>query len=185
MDRIRNAVAQMLRNLAFYLTAVAELIDVPDTPHKDSINTTAESREITGDTREEEEEEDDAVLVSMRMRKESILSSDSGIDYEIPDFMTGKDEETGLDFISLEEVSFHSLMEDAWMVVYDKVYEMTEYLESGQHPGGQDVILEYLGYDAPLAFRGVGHSKPAMKMLEKYCIGILPHDERLNFSSHL
>ena len=184
MDRIRNAVAQMLRNLAFYLTAVAELIDVPDTPHKDSINTTAESSEITGDTREEEEESDGAVLLSERMRKESILSSDSGIDYEIPDFLTGKDEETGLDFISLEEVSFHSVVEDAWMVVFDKVYEMTEYLESCEHPGGQDVIVEYLGHDATLAFRGVGHSKSAMKLLEKYCIGILPHDERLNFSPY-
>merc|ERR1712173_433666 len=184
MDRIRNAVAQMLRNLAFYLTAVAELIDVPDTPHKDSINTTAESREITGDTREEEEESDGAVLLSERMRKESILSSDSGIDYEIPDFLTGKDEETGLDFINLEEVSYHNLQDDAWIFIYDKVYELTEYMESNKHPGGQDVILEYLGYDATLAFRGVGHSKHAIKMLEKYCIGILPHDERLNFSCH-
>ena len=178
MDRIRNVVAGILRTLALYLTAVAELIDVPNTPL-----TTPEGKMVTDDTKPEEE--DDADLVSMRMRKESVLSSDSGIDYEIPDFMTGKDEETGLDFISLEEVSFHSLMEDAWMVVYDKVYEMTEYLESHQHPGGQDVIVEYLGHDATLAFRGVGHSKPAMKILEKYCIGILPHDERLNFSSHL
>ena len=187
MQGIRNAVANILRHIAFYLTAAAELIAVSDKSLDQSMTATLESRETTDQTRleEEEEEEDEDCLLPERMRKESLLSSDSGIDYEIPDFLTGKDEETGLDFISLEEVSFHSCEEDAWMVVYDKVYEMTEYLESHQHPGGQDVIVEYLGHDATLAFRGVGHSKPAMKILEKYCIGILPHDERLNFSSHL
>ena len=40
---------------------------------------------------------------------------------------------------------------------------------------------EYLGYDATLAFRGVGHSKAAVKMLDKFIIGILPKEERLDF----
>ena len=194
MNWVRNAVAGILRNLAFLLTTVAELIDVKDIGlgGETSVETTAES---SGEEETEEESEEETgssgyssvdTGLLQRSRKDTILSSDSGIDsYEIPDFPTGRDEETGLDFINLEEVSYHNVMEDAWMVVYDKVYEMTEYLECNRHPGGQDVILEYLGYDATLAFRGVGHSKPAMKMLEKYCIGILPHDERLNFSSHL
>ena len=194
MNWVRNAVAGILRNIAFLLTTVAELIDVKVGVEGETVvDTTVETSGSAGEEGEESEEEtgstgyssvDTALLP--RSRKDTILSSDSGIDsYEIPDFPTGRDEETGLDFINLEEVSYHNVMEDAWMVVYDKVYEMTEYLESDRHPGGQDVILEYLGYDATLAFRGVGHSKPAMKMLEKYCIGILPHDERLNFSSHL
>merc|ERR1711953_824511 len=189
MNWMRNAVAGILRNVAFLLTTVAELIDVKDVGEEVAAvdNTTEEA--AGGDESEEDMETEsgysvDTALVP-RSRKDTILSSDSGIDYEIPDFPTGRDEETGLDFINLEEVSYHNVMEDAWMVVFDKVYEMTEYLESNRHPGGQDVILEYLGYDATLAFRGVGHSKPAMKMLEKYCIGILPHDERLNFSSHV
>ena len=38
------------------------------------------------------------------------------------------------------------------------------------------------GWDATLAFRGAGHSAAALRGLEKYCIGILPRDERLNFS---
>ena len=194
MNWVRNAVAGILRNVAFLLTTVAELIDVKVGLEGETVvDTAVETSGSGGEEGEESEEEtgstgyssvDTALLP--RSRKDTILSSDSGIDsYEIPDFPTGRDEETGLDFINLEEVSYHNVMEDAWMVVYDKVYEMTEYLESNRHPGGQDVILEYLGYDATLAFRGVGHSKPAMKMLEKYCIGILPHDERLNFSSHL
>ena len=68
------------------------------------------------------------------------------------------------------------------MVIYDKVYDVTEYLERGRHPGGEDVMMEYLGYDATMAFRGVGHSKGVIIMLEKYLVGILPADERLCFS---
>merc|ERR1712110_640840 len=165
MNWMRNAVAGILRNLAFLLTTVAELIDAKDIGGEGEtvVDTTAEaSAEEEGD--EESEEETGSTGYNSlnsglipRSRKDTILSSDSGIDsYEIPDFPTGRDEETGLDFINLEEVSYHNVMEDAWMVVYDKVYEMTE----------------YLGYDATLAFRGVGPSKPALKILEKYCIGI-------------
>merc|ERR1712066_23753 len=189
MNWIRNAVAEILRKVALYLTVVAEIIAVKDTrgleEYKETVTVTESLEETLEEEEAEEEDEEDDNLLSGRLRKDTFLSSDSGIDYEIPDFPTGKDEETGLDFINLEEVSYHCSEDDAWLVVYDKVYEMTEYLESFGHPGGQDVIVEYLGYDATLAFRGVGHSKPAMKMLEKYCIGILPHDERLNFSSHL
>ena len=50
-------------------------------------------------------------------------------------------------------------------MIYDKVYDVTEFLSS--HPGGEDVLLEYLGYDATLAFRGVGHSKAAVRMLKR------------------
>ena len=50
-------------------------------------------------------------------------------------------------------------------MIYDKVYDVTEFF--GSHPGGEDVILEYVGYDATLAFRGVGHSKGAVNMLKR------------------
>ena len=75
----------------------------------------------------------------------------------------------------------HNNFDDAWIVLYDKVYNVTEYLL--KHPGGEDVILEYLGFDATMAFRSVGHSKAALRMLEKYLIGILPKSEWMNFTS--
>ena len=95
-------------------------------------------------------------------------------------------------------MALHDSREDGWTVIYDKVYDVTEFLSL--HPGGEDVILEYLGYDATLAFRGVGHSKAAVRMLKRldsnpnitkrepliflrYLIGILPLKERLNFST--
>ena len=39
-------------------------------------------------------------------------------------------------------------------------------------------MLEYLGYDATMAFQGVGHSQDAIEMMEEYLIGILPKSER-------
>ena len=55
-------------------------------------------------------------------------------------------------------------------------------------------IIEYIfmhvyhiyisGYDATVAFRGVGHSKAAFRTLNKYCIGILPEHERLELLEH-
>ena len=47
-----------------------------------------------------------------------------------------------------------------------------------QHPGGMDVMQEYLGLDATVAFQGVGHSRDAIEMMEEYLIGILPKSER-------
>ena len=44
-------------------------------------------------------------------------------------------------------------------------------------------MMEYLGYDATMAFRGVGHSKGALRTLEKFLIGILPTQERLNLTT--
>ncbi|XP_023333233.1 cytochrome b5 [Eurytemora carolleeae] len=90
--------------------------------------------------------------------------------------------EIELPVYSLKEVSEHCDREDAWTVIYDKVYNVTEYLM--HHPGGEDVLLEYIGYDATIAFRGVGHSRTAFRILTKYCIGILPKHERLNLIEH-
>ena len=38
---------------------------------------------------------------------------------------------------------------------------------------------EYLGYDASMAFRSVGHSREAMTWLDDFVIGILPESEKL------
>ena len=114
---------------------------------------------------------------SNRGRSDSVASNDSGLG----DCEAEVDPETGLEVISLDEVSYHSTMEDGWMVIYDKVYDVTEYLM--KHPGGEDVMMEYLGYDATMAFRGVGHSRGVSRVLEKYLVGILPTDERLGLAA--
>ncbi|XP_062551925.1 uncharacterized protein LOC134217163 [Armigeres subalbatus] len=79
--------------------------------------------------------------------------------------------------ISLDEVSYHDTMQDCWIVLYDRVYDITNFLET--HPGGHDVLLEHAGRDATIAFTGTGHSKAAFASLKMYEIGELPLCERI------
>lgn len=85
--------------------------------------------------------------------------------------------EEGLPIITLEEVKNHFSLQDAWMVVYDRVYNVTSFL--AEHPGGIYVMEEHLGFDATVAFRSAGHSTDAFTMLNEYLIGILPKNERI------
>merc|ERR1712012_1327079 len=90
------------------------------------------------------------------------------------------DPETGLRLISLDEVRDHCSLEDGWMVLFDRVYNVSHLVRL--HPGGEEVMADYLGYDATIAFQGVGHSKAASRMLQPNLIGILPQQERLNYT---
>lgn len=83
----------------------------------------------------------------------------------------------GLRTINLEEVSWHDTPDDCWLVIHDYVYDCTEFLKN--HPGGQDVLLEYAGRDATLPFIGTGHSAVARTVLDRYKIGELPPKERI------
>ncbi|XP_066143399.1 cytochrome b5-like [Euwallacea fornicatus] len=79
--------------------------------------------------------------------------------------------------IDLQEVSWHDTIRDCWIVVYDRVYDITGFLE--EHPGGDEILMEYAGRDASIAFRDTGHSGQAVRLLEKYFIGELPVKERI------
>ena len=170
---LRRLTAASLRTASVVLDNLAKSLEV--TEHKTEIlEASSEVKKELELFRLEKEE------ITSRHRKDTLDSVDSGFEDDCG-FSPGIDPETGLEVISLEEVSYHCTMEDGWMVIFDKVYDVTDYLESDKHPGGLDVMMEYLGYDATMAFRGVGHSKAALKTLEKFLIGILPPGERLNF----
>ena len=71
---------------------------------------------------------------------------------------------------SLAEVEQHASAESAWMVVHDKVYDATPFLQA--HPGGKESILISAGTDCTDEF-GAIHSQKAWKMLDDYYIGQL------------
>jgi len=68
------------------------------------------------------------------------------------------------------QIRQHNTEHDTWIVVKDRVYDCTEYLEL--HPGGVDSIVLNAGADATEDFVAI-HSIKATKMLEKYYIGDL------------
>ncbi|KPP67937.1 cytochrome b5 type B-like [Scleropages formosus] len=85
-------------------------------------------------------------------------------------------EKDGVTFYTLEEVKQHNTSTDSWLVIHDRVYDISSFLE--EHPGGEEVLLEQAGADATESFEDVGHSLDAREMLQQYLIGELHMDDR-------
>ncbi|EGD80575.1 cytochrome b5 type B [Salpingoeca rosetta] len=78
--------------------------------------------------------------------------------------------------ISYAEVAKHNTNESCYMVIHDKVYDVTKFLI--EHPGGEEVMMDYAGKDASEGFEDVGHSEDAREQLSDFVIGELPADEK-------
>ncbi|KAL2845650.1 hypothetical protein BJY01DRAFT_263567 [Aspergillus pseudoustus] len=76
---------------------------------------------------------------------------------------------------TLEQVKEHCKPDDVWIIIHNKVYDVTKYLED--HPGGAAVLIEVAGTDATQAFEDIGHSDEARQQLEPYYVGDLPDTE--------
>jgi cytochrome b involved in lipid metabolism len=79
--------------------------------------------------------------------------------------------------LTIEEVAKHNSQEDCWMIISNKVYDITSYLPF--HPPGADKILPYCGKDGTTAFETKDkkspkdHSQSAYNMLADYYVGDL------------
>jgi 4-hydroxysphinganine ceramide fatty acyl 2-hydroxylase len=73
-----------------------------------------------------------------------------------------------------EEVAKHnSISNGAWVMYDGGVYDITSFLRENAHPGGIDIVSEYLGGDISEVFHDGDHfhSKSALQMLHQYRIG--------------
>uniref|UniRef100_A0A8C6PAU4 Cytochrome b5 type B n=1 Tax=Nothobranchius furzeri TaxID=105023 RepID=A0A8C6PAU4_NOTFU len=95
---------------------------------------------------------------------EPALAADVGMDND-------KTSDGGVKFYTLEDVRVHNMINDTWLIIHDKVYDISKFLE--EHPGGEEVLLEQGGADATESFEDVGHSSDAREMLQQYYIGEL------------
>lgn len=68
-----------------------------------------------------------------------------------------------------EEIELHNKQDDLWLVIDDKVYDCSLYLD--EHPGGEEVIVDCAGTDATGPFEDIGHSEDAREVLEGLLIG--------------
>ncbi|XP_021741411.1 cytochrome B5-like protein isoform X1 [Chenopodium quinoa] len=68
------------------------------------------------------------------------------------------------------EVSLHDKRTDCWVIIKDKVYDVTSYVE--EHPGG-DAILTHAGDDSTEGFYGPQHGTRVFDIIEDFCIGEL------------
>ncbi|KAB8346272.1 hypothetical protein FH972_023316 [Carpinus fangiana] len=69
------------------------------------------------------------------------------------------------------DVSEHATKKDLYMVVHDKVYNASSFVD--EHPGGEEVLLDVGGQDATEAFEDVGHSDEAREILDGLLVGDL------------
>jgi cytochrome b involved in lipid metabolism len=76
-------------------------------------------------------------------------------------------------FLSVQEVAVHNTSADCWLIISNKVYNATSYLNL--HPGGRGQIIPYCGQDATQAFATKGgngsHSGAANADLAQLYIG--------------
>jgi len=64
--------------------------------------------------------------------------------------------------ISRSDVGKHNRDGDLWVIINDKVYDLTKF--SAEHPGGKDIIVKYAGKDATTIFESL-HSKDVLNTL--------------------
>ena len=73
---------------------------------------------------------------------------------------------------SWEEISKHNTKDDLWLVVDNKVYNLTSFVAS--HPGGEQPLLHYAGKDATKKFKSIPEhmaDEEIPAFLETLCIG--------------
>ena len=84
-------------------------------------------------------------------------------------------DEDALPEVTMEEVAQHDQPDDLWIVIYGKVFDVTEWKED--HPGGDDILIEHGGKDVSELFRNVGHSPDANAIRPNFMVAKLKKPE--------
>lgn len=80
---------------------------------------------------------------------------------------------------SMNEVKKHNKINDGWVVIKNKVYNVTNFIN--QHPGGSQILSDRLGKDITSDFNARGHPDYVEKtILPKYLIGRIESKTRKN-----
>eukprot|EP00483_Globobulimina_turgida_P007904 UN07920 len=80
-----------------------------------------------------------------------------------------REEDAKLKEYSWDEIRKHNQEEDLWIVLHNRVYEITDF--QIDHPGGPDVLQDIAAQDATEEFENILHTEKARKMTKKYLIG--------------
>ena len=81
--------------------------------------------------------------------------------------------------ITSTEVAKHNTSSDCWLIINNKIYDVSQYLKFNLHPGENATITPYCGKEATRAFDTKDRSNPkphsanANSMLTDYYVGDL------------
>ena len=79
-----------------------------------------------------------------------------------------------LKFFTWDEVKKET--ERALTIVGKYVLDVTDFISSNSHPGGSDILAQFIGLDATGAFEAMGHSLRAKQHALEFVIGRLVED---------
>ena len=85
---------------------------------------------------------------------------------EMETYCIGELEETRK-FTKLEEIADHSKPGDLWLLIHNKVYDVSTF----KHPGGNEILLQNAAMDATTQFEDINHSAKAHELMRKMYIG--------------
>ncbi|KAN0028602.1 hypothetical protein ACTFIV_010448 [Dictyostelium citrinum] len=78
-------------------------------------------------------------------------------------------------WFSLEEIAMHNSLDSCWMIIHNKVYDITKYIN--RHPGGKNALLRFAGKDGTENVQF--HSSKMLQILnDQYFIGHLQKDQQ-------
>eukprot|EP00039_Didymoeca_costata_P018976 m.335790 g.335790 ORF g.335790 m.335790 type:complete len:213 (+) comp17675_c0_seq1:194-832(+) len=83
--------------------------------------------------------------------------------------IAGRNCKQGKRVFTMCQVQRHNKSDDCWFVANKLVYDVTEYVASGSHPGGINAIIRHGGEEVDTHFKF--HPKAARKLWGKYVIG--------------
>jgi flavocytochrome c len=84
----------------------------------------------------------------------------------------------GSSVLTTEEVSHHNKQDDCWVILNNKVYDVTNFMPD--HPGGKKAIMVYAGKDATEEFEMLHASNVLKKYLApEACIGELGQSSKM------
>jgi len=81
--------------------------------------------------------------------------------------------------ITISEVAKHNTPTNCWLIINNKIYDVSQYLKFNLHPGENATIIPYCGKEATRAFDTKDRSNPkphstnANSMLADYYVGEL------------
>lgn len=75
-------------------------------------------------------------------------------------------------YITKSQVKKHNTEESCWVIVHEKVYDITSFL--ADHPGGDSILLEFAGTDITSVLSNINyhtHSEAAYDLIREHYIG--------------
>ncbi|XP_014206972.1 cytochrome b5 [Copidosoma floridanum] len=99
-------------------------------------------------------------------------------DSKVVESTTSSSDEVAPKFFTRAEVAQRNDITEAWIIIHNGVYDVTKFL--GEHPGGEEVLLEQAGKDSTEPFEDVAHSTDAREMMKPFKVGEIVQEERTN-----